>query len=365
MVAVLAAAWAAPAQAQQATTATNVQALPDAPGVDGSLRASASLPENESQAGPAAPATIAGTVLDTNGNPIPDARVVLSDSSGAEPRVAQSGSNGEFTFSGLPAQTFRLTVSGPGMGTVVTPEIVVRAGETRFLPKVVLPVNAGVTEVRVVANTREIEEERAEVQVRVEESQRILGVIPNFYTSFAWDAAPMDTKQKFQLAFRSEIDPMAFFGAAALAGSKQLRDVDPVYGETPGGMAKRFAAAYTDDFDGKMLGGAIFPALFHQDPRYFYKGTGSARSRALYALMQTFICRGDNGRAEPNYSEILGSFAAGGISNLYYPAANRGASLTFVNGLIEIGGHAGTNLVREFLLRGLTTHVPDKATGNP
>ena len=349
------------ARAQQSASAvTRELDLPDAPG----LSSSTSLLQKDAtgqQAGPAAPATVAGTILNTNGGVVQGARVVLSGPDSTGQLVVQSGSNGQFTFSGLPAETYKLTVSALGMGTVVTPDIALHAGETRFLSGVILPLNAGVTEVRVTANQEEI----AEQEIHVEESQRVLGVFPNFYTSFEWCAAPMNTRQKFQLAFRSMIDPMAFLGAAALAGGEQVRDIDPVYGENLSGFAKRFGAAYANDFDGRMLGSAVFPSLFHQDPRYFYKGTGSARSRALYAVAQTFVCRGDNGRPAPNYSEVLGSFAAGGLSNLYYPAANRGVSLTFVNGLIEIGGHAGTNLLREFLLKGLTTRGPSSPTANP
>jgi hypothetical protein len=85
-----------------------------------------------------------------------------------------------------------------------------------------------------------------------------------------------------------------------------------------------------------MIGGAVLPALFKQDPRYFYKGTGSVQaSRAMYAIANSVICKGDNGRWQPNYSGILGGIAAGGISNLYYPASNRsGVELTFTNALM-------------------------------
>ena len=33
-----------------------------------------------------------------------------------------------------------------------------------------------------------------------------------------------------------------------------------------------------------MIGGAILPSLLHQDPRYFYQGSGTKKSRALHAL---------------------------------------------------------------------------------
>ena len=99
-------------------------------------------------------------------------------------------------------------------------------------------------------------------------------------------------------------------------------------------MAKRYGAGYADIVTGTFIGSAILPSLLKQDPRYFYKGTGSTRSRILYAIANSVICKGDNGRWQANYSSILGSLAAGGISNLYYPAQDRnGAGLTFENAL--------------------------------
>ena len=72
-----------------------------------------------------------------------------------------------------------------------------------------------------------------------------------------------------------------------------------------------------------MLGAAVLPSILHQDPRYFYQGSGSIGSRAWHALSSAFICRGDNGNRQFNFSHILGNFAAGGISNLYRPDNDR------------------------------------------
>jgi hypothetical protein len=114
-----------------------------------------------------------------------------------------------------------------------------------------------------------------------------------------------------------------------------------------------------------MIGSAVLPSLLHQDPRYFYKGSGSITSRAVYAIKQTVICRGDNGRSEPNYSRVFGNFAAAGISNLYRAPEDRTASLTFRNGFIITASNAAGNLVREFLLRKITSKVPDYEQGQP
>jgi hypothetical protein len=121
------------------------------------------------------------------------------------------------------------------------------------------------------------------------------------------------------------------------------------------GYAKRFGAAYADMATGTLIGGAILPSLLKQDPRYFYKGTGSTKSRILYAVANSVICKGDNGKWQANYSGILGGLAAGGISNLYYPAQDRnGVGLTFENALIGIGATAAANVLQEFVIKKLT-----------
>ena len=114
-----------------------------------------------------------------------------------------------------------------------------------------------------------------------------------------------------------------------------------------------------------LLGKAVYPSIFHQDPRYFYKGKGSARSRVLSAMSAAVIARSDDGRWEPNYSTVLGNFSAAAISNLYCPASDRGISLVVFNGLADIGADAATNLIREFVLKGITKHVPSGANGQP
>ncbi len=339
--------------AQQTSAVAINNGLPDAPGMEASSGESSqhSLEQKGS-------ATIFGTVLDTNGSEIQDAPVVLSTLSGVSKRTVQSGANGEFTFTGLPSGVFRLTVTGPGWGTFVSPNIHLHANDFYILQQVVLPVAATAT-VKVEANREEIAQE----QVRIAEQQRVLGVFPNFYSSYDWNAPPMGPRQKFHLALRSVSDPVTFIGAGTVAGIEQADNLFPGYGQGMQGYSKRFGAAYADDFLGRMLGGAVFPSLFHQDPRYFYKGNGSIHSRVFYAMTSAVIARGDDGRREPNYSYILGSFTAGGLSNLYYPSANRGASLTVINGLIDIADHAGTNLLREFVFKKYTSRASKDADG--
>jgi hypothetical protein len=191
-------------------------------------------------------------------------------------------------------------------------------------------------------------EQRAAEQLRQQEQQRIAGVVPNFNVSYNQDAPPLSRKQKLNLAWHTAKDPVSFGIAGVDAAFSQAEDDFPGYGQGTQGYAKRFGAAYADNFDGTMLGNAIFPILLKQDPRYFRRGQGSFSSRFFYALSTTVWCKNDNGSHGPNYSNLLGNLAAGGISNLYYPASDRGAGLTFERGLTVTAYGAFGGLFNEF-----------------
>jgi hypothetical protein len=189
---------------------------------------------------------------------------------------------------------------------------------------------------------------KAASELRTQEHQRILGVMPNFNVSNVKDAEPLTPGQKFQLAAKSAFDPFTFAVAGIDSAINQAENDFPEYGQGMTGYAKRYGASYADSFDGTMLGNALFPVLLKQDPRYFRKGSGSAGSRIWYALMSTFRCRDDHGDWVPNYSNVLGNIAAGGISNLYYPASDRGVSLTFARAATVTAEGAAGAVLAEF-----------------
>jgi|HubBroStandDraft_6_1064221.scaffolds.fasta_scaffold05301_3 hypothetical protein len=306
---------------------------------------------------PAKASSIAGTVVDKDGDVVPNASVVLT-AVGSPSRQLKSAGDGSFIFANVTPGAFELEVKSPGFAAQ-TESGVLQAGEDYVAPPIQLVV-ATTIEVEVNGNPAVVAEE----QIHVEEKQRVLGVIPNFYVSYVPDAAPLNTRQKFQLGWKSTIDPFSFGIAAFIAGIEQADNQFSGYGQGGQGYAKRFGASYADLVSGTFIGGAILPSIFKQDPRYFYKGTGSRKSRFFYAVASAVICKGDNGRWQPNYSNMLGSLAAGGISNLYYPASDRnGVGLTFENALIGIGGSAASAVVQEFFLRKITPHASDPSSG--
>jgi hypothetical protein len=199
----------------------------------------------------------------------------------------------------------------------------------------------------------------AEQQVTAEEHQRILGVLPNFYVSYVPHAQPLTPRQKFKLALVVSRDPLTFFTTGVNAGIEQAEGDFAGYGQGFSGYAQRYAAGYGDHLSATFLGSAIFPTLFHQDPRYFYNGHGSVVHRALYAIATVVICKGDNGHWQPNYSNVLGNVGSGAISSLYYPDSARHDLQTSVDNIfIGIGEGAIGTLFQEFLLKHVTHGVP-------
>ena len=185
-------------------------------------------------------------------------------------------------------------------------------------------------------------------QLKEEERQRILGVLPIFNMVNSQNALPLDPKQKFQLMFKSSVDPAIFVTAALAAGFGEVRGSFKGYGWGPEGYFKRFGASYADTADGNLWGNAIFPVIFHEDPRYFRKGTGTVTSRVLYSVLTIVRCKSDKGTWVPNYSNVVGNFVSGGISNLYYPSTNRGFDLTAQNAVTVTAEGAIGSLFMEF-----------------
>ena len=306
-------------------------------------------------AGQAAPAAqtgiITGTVQDSTGEIIPGVSVKLMPAAGSPAQTATTDANGSFSFANIVPGTFQIEVSAQGFQTQLLTGTL-QPGDTFIVPPVTLPLSAVVTRVVVMP-----QEERAEIEIHQEEKQRLLGVVPNFYVTYLPDPAPLNARQKFQLAAKDTLDPISFGISASEAGIEQGVGYMDGYGSGFTGYAKRFGTAYGANSASTLIGEAALPSVLKQDPRYFYKGTGSVPSRALYAIGFSVFCKGDNRKWQPNYSNILGNFAAAEIVTLLYPARDRhtsSANLTVQNALIGIGASAAANVFEEFVSRKLT-----------
>jgi len=343
---------ASPTLARQNPTATRAE-----DGLPGALGTGALTGEQVPD--PQLSGPISGRVVDPSGVAAAGATVRLSADQSLDQQML-SDDDGRFSFVSVAPGSFRLTITSPGFETQAFVGNL-RSGESYVVPQIVLAIATAVMEIRVVPSQIEVAQE----QMKEQEKQRALGFIPNFYVSYVPNAAPLTSKQKFELAGKTIIDPVTFVLTGAIAGLQQAHNDFSGYGQGTQGYAKRYGAAYADTATGTLIGSAILPSLLKQDPRYFYKGSGSKRSRVRYALANSVICKGDNGHWQANYSSILGTLAASGISNLYYPANDRGAGLTFENTLIAIGATVATNILQEFVIRKLTPNVHNPDPSKP
>ena len=343
------------ALAQSSETVIPTQLDQGQSGTQDTTSASPQIPEAQSFG------NIHGTILDGTGAAVAGARVQLTHTIEALKQEILSDGNGQFSFTNVAPGEFHLSIAASGFAPF-TSSGSLKAGQILTLPQFTLAIATAVTEVQVGVNAAEVAQE----QIRDQEKQRVLGFIPNFYVSYVPDAAPLNTKQKFELAWKTAIDPVTFGLIGVVAGIQQAQNEFSDFGQGAQGYGKRYGAAYADFAAGTFIGGAILPSLLKQDPRYFYKGTGTKRSRFFYAVASSVVCKGDNGRWQPNYSNILGNLAAGGISNLYYPEQDRnGVRLTFENALIGIGATAGVNLIEEFIIPKLTPGTPKHHPSKP
>jgi hypothetical protein len=294
------------------------------------------------------PATgqITGTVTDSSGDVVSGATVALQGPSGATKLI--SDDNGFFDFKQLEAGTYRVTISAPDFTNWTSSDLVLAPGQYMLLSDCKLRVQVTTT-----VNVGDRPDEIATEQVQVEEKQRVFGIIPNFYVVYDADPAPLTTRLKFRLAMKTSTDIVSVLGIGALAGINQAGDT-PNYRQGLKGYGERFGAAAADGFSDIMIGGAILPSLLRQDPRYYYKGAGTTKSRIFHAISGPFVCKGDNGKWQPNYSSMGGDLGSSALSNLYYPPSNRGAGLVFQNFFITTGERTLSSLVQEFVLGKIT-----------
>jgi hypothetical protein len=304
--------------------------------------------------------SISGKVVDQSGASIAGAVVKLTREGQSLGLEVASDEDGLFAFSNVAPGPFQLTISSSGLASHEFSGTL-QSGEAYVTPLIMLVIPTQVTEVHVGLPPEEL----ADVQIKEQEKQRVLGVIPNFYVSYEPNSAPLTAKHKFELAWKSASDPVTLVGVGVLAGIGQAGDRWGAYGQGAQGYAKRYGASYANVFASTFIGGAVIPSVLKQDPRYFYKGSSSKRSRVLYAVASSVICKGDNGRWQPNYSNVIGSFAGAGLQALYLPANDhRGSGFILSSALIRLGETSLAGVLQEFVFSKVTKR-PRRAASQP
>jgi hypothetical protein len=291
--------------------------------------------------------------MDASGATVAGAQISLLLREDAQLQTLTSGAHGEFTFADVPAGSYRLRVDAIGFATFLSQEFAVTAQQAYVVPEISLVVAVVGTEVTV-RPTKVIAAE----QIKAQEHQRLFGVVPNFYVSYVPDAAPLTSSQKLTLATHDTFDWMSLVSVGTGAAIEQSANAHASFGQGAGGYAKRWAALAADNVSDDLLSHYVFASLLHQDPRYFYQGSGSRKSRLFHALSSTLVARSDSGGMMPNYAYLLGDVSSAAMSNAYYPRADRTASWFLINAALGLAGRAGQAVTEEFIGKRLTHNVP-------
>lgn len=289
---------------------------------------------------------IVGTAIDVNGDPVPNARVELKNLDSDDRRTVTTAEGGSFEFRDVPPGVpYQITIAAQDFADWNSSGITLEPGQFKIVTGVQMRVRTELKQVQVTYDPVQVATE----QFKAEEHQRVLGIVPNFYVSYEKNPAPLTAKMKFQLALKVSVDPVTTVGVLGMASIRQAAN-SPKYGQGWGAYGDRIGATAADGFTDIMIGGAILPSLLHQDPRYFYQGTGTTGSRIRHAMFSPFVARSDSGKSMPNYSSLGGDLAAASLSNLYFPQANRGVGLVFGNFAIGTAERIGASLAQEFIL---------------
>jgi len=292
---------------------------------------------------------IRGTVVDSTDDPIPGAKIVLQGPVG-DRFTGVTKDDGTFALEETPAGVvYQIAVTAEGFAEWSS-SITVEPGHEKTLPEIKLRILAVQRAVTVSYSSKEV----AAQQLESEEQQRVLGFIPNVYVVYEPHPEPLTTRMKFELAYKDLTHPVFFARAAAWAGVEQAAGLRN-YPQNTRGYGDRLGTGLADGVTEGLIGNAVLPSLLHQDPRYFYQGSGTKKSRALHAILAAFICKGDNGAWQPNYSTWGGSLISSSISLSYYPSSDRNARHVFGSFGIGMGLHVAGGLAQEFILGRFTS----------
>lgn len=158
----------------------------------------------------------------------------------------------------------------------------------------------------------------------------------------------LSAEEKFHLFWDNTLEPVTFFGAGFSAGLSQAENDDPTFGQGMAGYGKRYAAALADSASGDFFHTFLFPAIFHQDPRYYRRFEGRTSDRLGHALSHVFVAHSDSGKRIFNFSEWLGTASSTALANTYHPGNRRGFGPAAERMGVSIGTDMGFDVLREF-----------------
>lgn len=180
-------------------------------------------------------------------------------------------------------------------------------------------------------------------------NDRLFYALPNFLTMETKNVPPLTPKQKFWVVTRGSFDYIQIPWYGFLAGVSQAENSEPGFGQGAAGYGKRYGAYFADGTIENYMVGAVLPSLLRQDPRFYQSGQGGFWHRTGHAIGRIFVTPTDSGGRQFNYSEIIGSAMAAGISTYsYHPKGDRNLPNTASVWGSQVGYDTITFVVKEF-----------------
>ena len=183
---------------------------------------------------------------------------------------------------------------------------------------------------------------------REEKHPRLFWILPTYTVADSKAARPLTARGKWRLFVKDKTDPFTLGWVAFEAGLAQSNNEPSEYGQGVSGYGKRFGAGLADETSAGFFTHFLFPTVLHQDPRYHRLGEGSLTKRMGHALIRPVLTHKDSGGRAFNWSGILGSIAASGLSNAYYPEKDRGLGPTFSRVVTSLPFAMIDELINEF-----------------
>lgn len=158
---------------------------------------------------------------------------------------------------------------------------------------------------------------------------------------------PQTVHDKFVIATEDNFNLYGVTAVAAVAAFDLGIDRTPEFHSGGAGYARYYWHAFADRAVEIYSVELLAPVIFHQDTRFYYLGQGPVGHRIGHAIRRTFVTRSDSGKEQFNYSEIIGSGIASGISTLYYPSRERTLTNTLGSWGINIAVDAFGFVIQE------------------
>ena len=184
------------------------------------------------------------------------------------------------------------------------------------------------------------------------QQKRVFGVLTNYSSvSGGTKPAPAGWKTDSYIAWKQSTDYASLGFGVVTSAIAYGEDSHPSLDNVNGGHAPFWAYAwrgFVDKTDQVVQGTLFFPALLHQDTRYYAMGTGSKMKRTLHAMDSVVIAHSYSGRPVFNAAGIAGKVGAQALSTTYYPAGSEDFGVLAEKFIYALLRQAGFTVLREF-----------------